>query len=61
MPDVCSIEMLLNNWYIFLQEESFKVIVQKKSLYQTGDDKQIPVMCIADLGDLTVSNSLDVA
>ncbi|XP_060603786.1 uncharacterized protein LOC132756671 isoform X2 [Ruditapes philippinarum] len=42
-------------------EESFKVIVQKKSLYQTGDDKQIPVMCIADLGDLTVSNSLDVA
>ncbi|XP_045177273.2 uncharacterized protein LOC123537539 [Mercenaria mercenaria] len=42
-------------------EESFKVMVQKKALYQTGEDKQIPVMCIADLGDLTVSNNLDVA
>ncbi|XP_053383680.1 uncharacterized protein LOC123535911 [Mercenaria mercenaria] len=42
-------------------EESFKVMVQKKSLYQTGEDKQIPVMCIADLADLTVSNNLDVA
>ncbi|KAH3710042.1 uncharacterized protein LOC127857978 isoform X2 [Dreissena polymorpha] len=42
-------------------EESFNVIVQKNALYQTGADKQIPVMCVADIGDLTVSNSLHVA
>ncbi|XP_052278484.1 uncharacterized protein LOC127876969 [Dreissena polymorpha] len=41
--------------------QSFKLIVQKKALYQTGADKQIPVMCVADLGDLTVSNSLAAA
>ncbi|WAR28627.1 hypothetical protein MAR_014331, partial [Mya arenaria] len=42
-------------------EESFKVIIQKKALYQTGADKQIPVMCVADLGDLTVSNNITAA
>ncbi|XP_052217916.1 uncharacterized protein LOC127835517 [Dreissena polymorpha] len=39
-------------------EESFKIVIQKKALYQTGDDKQIPVMCLADLTDLTVSNNI---
>ncbi|XP_069102481.1 uncharacterized protein [Argopecten irradians] len=38
---------------------SFKMIVQKKALYQTGDDKQIPIMCIMDLTDLTVANNLN--
>ncbi|KAH3752846.1 hypothetical protein DPMN_187472 [Dreissena polymorpha] len=50
--------MLISLLYIHPQEESFKVIVQKNALYQTGADKQIPVMCVADLGDLTVSNSI---
>ncbi|XP_069102022.1 uncharacterized protein [Argopecten irradians] len=39
--------------------DSFKMIVQKKALYQTGDDKQIPIMCIMDLTDLTVANNLN--
>ncbi|XP_033725803.1 uncharacterized protein LOC117315629 [Pecten maximus] len=38
---------------------SFKMIVQKKALYQTGDDKQIPIMCIMDLADLTVANNVN--
>lgn len=42
-------------------EESFKVIIQKNANYQTGADKQIPVLCIADLGDLTVTNDLNAA
>jgi len=37
------------------------VIIQKNANYQTGADKQIPVMCIADLGDLTVTNNLNAA
>ncbi|KAK3095131.1 hypothetical protein FSP39_010654 [Pinctada imbricata] len=40
-------------------ESSFKIIVQKKSLYQTGEDKQIPIMCITDLSDITVDNNLN--
>ncbi|XP_052097662.1 uncharacterized protein LOC127732620 [Mytilus californianus] len=43
-------------------ESSFKIIVQKKQLYQTGDDKQIPIMCLADLTDISLSgdaNNLD--
>ncbi|XP_060076171.1 uncharacterized protein LOC132555828 [Ylistrum balloti] len=38
---------------------SFKMIVQKNALYQTGDDKQIPIMCIMDLTDLTVANNVN--
>ncbi|XP_060076164.1 uncharacterized protein LOC132555821 [Ylistrum balloti] len=38
---------------------SFKMIVQKNALYQTGDDKQIPIMCIMDLTDLTVGNDVN--
>ncbi|XP_061192813.1 uncharacterized protein LOC133201025 [Saccostrea echinata] len=40
-------------------EESFKIIVQKNALYQTGEDKQIPVMCITDLSDIEVTNNLN--
>ncbi|XP_053404965.1 uncharacterized protein LOC123556033 [Mercenaria mercenaria] len=42
-------------------EETFKIVVQKNQYYQTGADKQIPVMCIADLADLTVSDNLVAA
>ena len=45
---------------VMFQAESFKIVIQKKKLYMTGDDKQIPIMCVADLGDLTVSNSINV-
>jgi len=42
-------------------EESFKIVIQKKAEYQTGADKQIPIMCIADLADIDVTNSLNAA
>lgn len=42
-------------------EQTFKIVIQKKALYQTGEDKQIPIMCVADLADLTVTNSLNAA
>ncbi|XP_052084373.1 uncharacterized protein LOC127721639 [Mytilus californianus] len=32
----------------------FRIVIQRKSLYQTGDDKIIPITCIADLSDITV-------
>ena len=49
------------NHYNILQEETFKIVIQKNMNYQTGADKQIPVMCIADLADLTVTDNLIAA
>ncbi|KAL4219721.1 hypothetical protein ACF0H5_020135 [Mactra antiquata] len=40
-------------------EETFKIVVQKNQYYQTGADKQIPVMCIADLADLSVTSGFN--
>ncbi|KAL4235429.1 hypothetical protein ACF0H5_007065 [Mactra antiquata] len=34
--------------------ETFKVVIQRKSLYQTWDDKQFPVTCYPDISDLKV-------
>jgi len=40
--------------------EEFKVVIQQQSNVMVGTDKQIPVMCLVDLSDLEVSNSLNV-
>lgn len=42
-----------------LQERSFRIVIQRKELYLTADDKIIPVTCIADLSDITVHTSID--
>ena len=47
--------------HITFQEESFKIVIQQKAAYQTGNDKQIPIMCLADLNDLTVANNINAA
>ncbi|KAK3095307.1 hypothetical protein FSP39_013030 [Pinctada imbricata] len=39
-------------------EMIMRVIIQQKSGYQTGNDKTIPVLCIADTSDLIASNIL---
>ncbi|XP_060572735.1 uncharacterized protein LOC132730762 [Ruditapes philippinarum] len=38
-------------------EMLFRIVVQKKSGYQTGADKVIPIFCVADRSDLIVSNA----
>lgn len=40
-------------------ERSFRIVIQRKELYLTADDKIIPVTCIADLSDITVHTSID--
>ncbi|XP_060075162.1 uncharacterized protein LOC132554856 [Ylistrum balloti] len=42
-------------------EMMFRIIVQKLGAFQTGADKQIPVMCTADTNDIVVSNYLGAA
>ncbi|XP_069141016.1 uncharacterized protein [Argopecten irradians] len=37
-------------------EKTFRVVIQRLSAFQTGADKQIPVMCIANTDDIVVSN-----
>ncbi|CAC5389454.1 unnamed protein product [Mytilus coruscus] len=39
---------------------AFRIVIQRKSLYQTGDDKIIPINCIADLSDITVQAGLNI-
>ncbi|XP_060595017.1 uncharacterized protein LOC132749310 [Ruditapes philippinarum] len=41
------------NW-----RETFRVIVQRHPLYQTGADKRFPVTCIPDTSDLIVGNRI---
>ena len=43
----------------YLQETYFTVIVQKNPLYQTGEDLQESLLCIYDLGDITVGNNVN--
>lgn len=40
--------------------DSFKIVIQRKAEYQTGEDKQIPVNCILDTRDLHVGSKIDV-
>ncbi|XP_021361489.1 uncharacterized protein LOC110455610 isoform X2 [Mizuhopecten yessoensis] len=42
-------------------EMTFRIIVQKLRSFQTGSDKQIPVMCIADTNEVVVSSFLGAA
>ncbi|XP_063436546.1 uncharacterized protein LOC134717976 [Mytilus trossulus] len=39
---------------------AFRIVIQRKSLYQTGDDKIIPINCIADLSDINVQAGLNI-
>ena len=56
-----TVHIYLHTICIILQEESFKIVIQQKAAYQTGNDKQIPIMCLADLNDLTVANNINAA
>ncbi|XP_033757339.1 uncharacterized protein LOC117339733 [Pecten maximus] len=42
-------------------EMTFRIIIQKLRAFQTGADKQIPVMCIANTDEIVVSNFLGAA
>ncbi|WAQ94157.1 hypothetical protein MAR_006628, partial [Mya arenaria] len=43
------------NW-----ERTFRVVIQGHADYQTGQDKQFPVTCIADTSDIAVANPVNL-